>query len=187
MERNVAFIWVDTTKEPKGDHVYMKKRICYFFDLRYKRIPLSTLWEDIQKVMFPVSSMHSTITNINKKKWTCSRFVHNFFLWWRAPQQMLRTHRSLEAYCATLWWRWLVFSFFRVMEHMWNETDRGKPKYSGQKPVPVPLCPPQIPHGLTRDWTRASAVGGRRLTAWAMARPQFAHITITYYYYLLHI
>jgi hypothetical protein len=30
-----------------------------------------------------------------------------FFLWWRAPQQMLRTYRSLEAYCATVWWRWL--------------------------------------------------------------------------------
>jgi hypothetical protein len=26
------------------------------------------------------------------------------------------------------------------MEHRWNETDR-------EKPVPVPLCPPQIPHG----------------------------------------
>jgi hypothetical protein len=25
-----------------------------------------------------------------------------FFLWWSAPQRMLRTHRSLEAYCATL-------------------------------------------------------------------------------------
>jgi hypothetical protein len=25
---------------------------------------------------------------------------------------MLRTHRSLEAYCATLWWRWLIFSVF---------------------------------------------------------------------------
>jgi hypothetical protein len=25
-----------------------------------------------------------------------------------------------------------VFSFFRVMEHRWNETDRGKPKYSGK-------------------------------------------------------
>jgi hypothetical protein len=38
-----------------------------------------------------------------------------------------------------------------------------------EKPVPVPLCPPQIPHGLTQDRTPASAVGGRRLTAWAMA------------------
>jgi hypothetical protein len=28
----------------------------------------------------------------------------------------------------------------------------------------VPLCPPQIPHGLTRDRTRASALGSRRLT-----------------------
>jgi hypothetical protein len=35
----------------------------------------------------------------------------------------------------------------------------------------VPLCPPKIPHALSRDRTRASAVGGRRLTAWAMARP----------------
>jgi hypothetical protein len=25
---------------------------------------------------------------------------------------MLRTHRSLEAYCATLWWKWLVFFVF---------------------------------------------------------------------------
>jgi hypothetical protein len=41
-----------------------------------------------------------------------------------------------------------------------------------EKPVPVPLCPPQIPHGLTRDRTRASAVGGRRLTAGAMVRPK---------------
>jgi hypothetical protein len=35
----------------------------------------------------------------------------------------------------------------------------------------VPLCPPQIPHDLTRARTRAAAVGSRRLTAWAMARP----------------
>jgi hypothetical protein len=57
----------------------------------------------------------------------------------------------------------ISFSFFQVMEHRWNEIDRGKP-------VLVPLCPPQIPHGLTRDRTRVSVVGGRRLTAWATAR-----------------
>jgi hypothetical protein len=45
------------------------------------------------------------------------------------------------------------------MQHRWNETDRGKTEVLGEKPVPVPLCPPQIPHGLTRDRTRASAVG----------------------------
>jgi hypothetical protein len=26
----------------------------------------------------------------------------------------------------------LVFSFFRVKEHRWNEIDREKPKYSGK-------------------------------------------------------
>jgi hypothetical protein len=50
----------------------------------------------------------------------------------------------------------------------WNW--RGKTEVLGEKPVPVPLCPPQIPHALTSGRTRASAVGGRRLTAWAMAR-----------------
>jgi hypothetical protein len=39
------------------------------------------------------------------------------------------------------------------------------------KPVAVQLCPHQIPRGLTRARTRDSEVRGRRLTAWAMARP----------------
>jgi hypothetical protein len=34
-----------------------------------------------------------------------------------------------------------------------------------RKPAPVPHCPPQIPHDLTWDRTRAAAVGSRRLTA----------------------
>jgi hypothetical protein len=51
----------------------------------------------------------------------------------------------------------------------WNW--QGKTEVLGENPVPVPLCPPQIPHGLTRDQTQASAVGGRRLTACVMARP----------------
>jgi hypothetical protein len=42
---------------------------------------------------------------------------------------------------------------------------QGKTEILGEKPVPVPFCPPQIPHGLTWDRIRASAVGGRRLTA----------------------
>jgi hypothetical protein len=39
-----------------------------------------------------------------------------------------------------------------------------------ENPVPVPLCTPQISHGLTWDRARASAVRGQRLTAWAMVR-----------------
>jgi hypothetical protein len=53
------------------------------------------------------------------------------------------------------------------VEWNWQE----KTEVLGEKPVPVPLCPPQIPRGLTRDRIRASGVGRRRLTVWAMARP----------------
>jgi hypothetical protein len=41
----------------------------------------------------------------------------------------------------------------------------------GQKLALVPLCPSKIPHDLTGDRPRAAAMGSRRLTAWAMARP----------------
>jgi hypothetical protein len=55
----------------------------------------------------------------------------------RAPQQKLRTHLSLKAYCANLVMKikrkiMFFFSFFQVMEHRWSEIDRGKPKYSGK-------------------------------------------------------
>jgi hypothetical protein len=48
----------------------------------------------------------------------------------------------------------------------------------------VPLCPQPIPHGPTRYQTRASAVRGRRLTAWAMARP-FPEVSFTPYVTIL--
>jgi hypothetical protein len=48
--------------------------------------------------------------------------------------------------------------------------DRGN-RSTRRKPAPVPLCPPQIPHELIWARTRAAAVGSRRLTSWAMARP----------------
>jgi hypothetical protein len=56
-------------------------------------------------------------------------------------------------------------------EPRWNDIDRGKPVELGEKPVPVPLRPPQIPHGLIRARTRASAAWDRRLTVWAMEQP----------------
>jgi hypothetical protein len=40
----------------------------------------------------------------------------------------------------------------------WNW--QGKTEVLGVKPVPVPLYQPKIPHGLTRDRTRASAKRG---------------------------
>jgi hypothetical protein len=58
------------------------------------------------------------------------------------------------------------------MEPRHNYTDSVKLKKKfWENPDPVPLYSSQIPHGLTRTRIRASAVRGRRLTAWAMTRP----------------
>jgi len=54
-------------------------------------------------------------------------------------------------------------------EHWWNKTDRAEPKYSGDNPGPVPLCPKQISNLLT--WDRTRAMKRRRLITWTMARP----------------
>jgi hypothetical protein len=48
-----------------------------------------------------------------------------------------------------------------------------------RKPAPAPLYPPQIPHDQTLARTRAAAVGSKRLTAWAMARPTYYKIQIS--------
>jgi hypothetical protein len=83
-------------------------------------------------------------------------------------------------------WRWgwsdpsvdacLYVTILRILQTIWVWRAtvewywQGKTEGLGEKPVPVTLCPPQIPHALTRARTRASAVRGRRLTTWAMAR-----------------
>jgi hypothetical protein len=50
------------------------------------------------------------------------------------------------------------------------ELARGN-RSTRRKPAPMPLCSPQLPYDLTWDRTRWAAVGSRRLTSWAMARP----------------
>ena len=47
-----------------------------------------------------------------------------------------------------------------IMKHWWDDTDREEPNY-WDKTVPVPLRPPQIPHGMSQDRTLISAVRGR--------------------------
>jgi hypothetical protein len=46
---------------------------------------------------------------------------------------------------------------------------------TGQKTVPVSLCQLKITRGLNWHRTRASVARGRRVTAWAMARPADEH------------
>jgi hypothetical protein len=59
------------------------------------------------------------------------------------------------------------------MEHRWNEIDRGKAKYlgGGGKLSKYRFVHHKSHMDWPRDRTRSSEVGGRRLTAWAMARP----------------
>jgi hypothetical protein len=78
--------------------------------------------------LFIVNSLRSSPAHMIQPK----VLVTTSFFVVKGPQQMLRTHRSLKSYCATLWWRFFFFlPFFQVMEHRWNEIDRVKPKYSG--------------------------------------------------------
>jgi hypothetical protein len=102
----------------------------------------------------------------------------SFLLRWMTQHESLRAHRSLKASCATLWWRLLFFVLFLVMEYRWNETDRRKPKYSRRN---LPQCHffHHKFHMDSRNRTRAAAVGGRRLTAWAMARLLKSHYCMT--------
>jgi hypothetical protein len=65
----------------------------------------------------------------------------------------------------------MIWVWRATVEWYWQ----GKTEELGEKPVPVPLRPPHIPHGLTRS----SAVRGRRQTTWAMARP-FQRVNASY-------
>jgi hypothetical protein len=89
-----------------------------------------------------------------------------FSLWRRAPQQKLRTHRNLKAYCATLVMKtkikmisFLIFpSNGAPVEWNWQ----GKTELLGEKPVAVPLCRPQIP--WTNPGSNQGLHGGRPAT-----------------------
>jgi hypothetical protein len=71
-------------------------------------------------------------------------------------------------FTVTMWWDyvfvelWLLTVTMSIsqMVHEWiwctgGMILTGKMKWLREKPVPVPLCPPQIPHGLPWEWTWA--------------------------------
>jgi hypothetical protein len=70
-----------------------------------------------------------------------------------------------RAYCSSLMW-------YMSMESHGGKILTGETEVLGEEPDPLPLCPPQITHGLTRARTLSSAMRGRRLTTWAMARSE---------------
>jgi hypothetical protein len=81
-------------------------------------------------------------------------------------ENMSPNYGHQRAYCSSSRWYMSLDSHGRMIL-------TGETKELGKKPVPVPLYPLQIPHGLTRTRTWATAVRVRRLMAWAMARPDF--------------
>jgi hypothetical protein len=68
--------------------------------------------------------------------------------------------QPLLAYCTSPRWWWLGaiggMKIGRRNRSIWR------------KPVPAPLCPPQIPHDQTWAQTWAAVVGSQWLTAWAI-------------------
>jgi hypothetical protein len=63
--------------------------------------------------------------------------------------------------------KWYMSKYGTSVEWHLQRSTKGL----GGKSVPVPLCPPQIPHGLPLQRAGASGVRSRRLTPSAMARP----------------
>jgi hypothetical protein len=68
-----------------------------------------------------------------------------------------------------------------IMESQGGVIVTGESRRTRRKPVPVPQCPPQIPHGPTQARILASAVRGRQLSAWAMARPLLGAVSFDPY------
>jgi hypothetical protein len=62
---------------------------------------------------------------------------------------------------------WLIVACpgIMMMENLVELRFAGETEVLEGKPVPAPLCPPQIPLDQTRDRTRAAAVGSQRLNA----------------------
>jgi hypothetical protein len=52
------------------------------------------------------------------------------------------------------------------------------------KPVPGPLCPPQIPRGLTGDRTQSSVLGGWRITTLSYTKD---NIVYDYFFAILYL
>jgi hypothetical protein len=69
-----------------------------------------------------------------------------------------------------------VFVFSLVMEHRWNEIDTGKLKYTGKNLSQCHFVHHKIPHGLTLDRSRASAVGSCQLLAEPVGSRHIANV-----------
>jgi hypothetical protein len=89
------------------------------------------------------------------------RKLRFFFNWYNGGGGVQMGPLGTAASLGWLWW-W---------RNWWND-------WQG-KPFPVSLCPQRTPHPPSTP-TRAAAVGGQRLTAWATARPHATESNVTH-------
>jgi hypothetical protein len=69
---------------------------------------------------------------------------------------------STHMWCILFILLWPLMALFLLQVYHWQKHNRQeKTEVLGGKPVPLPLYPPQVPQGLTRNWTRASVVGSQ--------------------------
>jgi hypothetical protein len=90
--------------------------------------------------------------------------VFLFYSWWVETKSAWYCGHCLT-YCTSCTWEMM-----NVEQSVEGELT-GRVEILGDNLTSVPLCPPQTSNNLTRARNRAAAVGSRRLTIWAMARP----------------
>ena len=97
--------------------------------------------------------------------------------------------RKSIAFMERSWGLARLFFWYRValktkisMDHWWNDTDKDKRRYLQKNQSPWQFVPQK--YQLDWDWTRASGMTGRRLTAWAVAGPMIL-VSIIHKNYLL--
>jgi hypothetical protein len=108
-----------------------------------------------------------THTCIHTRTCTVISSCDNFAIWYRFPFLSCFLWSFIFFYYCSgvrlcLWGTRPVTGLLSIpqMKHewMWNSGGMiltGRPKDSEMKPAPIPPCPSQIPHGLTRVWTLA--------------------------------
>ena len=116
------------------------------------------IWKHNQNLITTPTFRSSLMGLLHKKlgiisKQVCSNLADSFFIIEGPRSRCYGRTAAFKAYCATLWgrwWRFFLLFHFNGAPVKWNWQE--KTKVLGEKPVPVPLCPPQIPHGATQDF-----------------------------------
>jgi hypothetical protein len=85
--------------------------------------------------------------------------IIGYILWLTFLMVYLAMHSISRLY--SVYGKWMNVS----MEHWWSDMD-GKIEVLKEKPVPVPLCPPQIPYWLAWNQTSTFVMGNWWLTSW---------------------